>query len=138
VTTTLYMLDTDTVSDLVRGKSPALDARVREAAPAQLCISAVTRGELLYGLRGKDGAHRLEKVIEQFLARVHCLPWGEDAATRFATVAADLHRSGMPIGTMDAMIAGHALAEQAVLVTNNIRHFERVAGLRVENWMIGG
>jgi tRNA(fMet)-specific endonuclease VapC len=134
--TTLYMLDTDTVSDLVRGKSPALDERVRESAPAQLCISAVTRGELLYGLRLKDGAHRLEKVIEQFLARVHCLPWGEEAATRFAAVAADLQLSGVPIGTMDAMIAGHALAAQAVLVTNNVRHFERIAGLNIENWMV--
>jgi tRNA(fMet)-specific endonuclease VapC len=107
---------------------------VREAAPAQLCISAVTRGELLYGLRLKDGAHRLEKVIEQFLARVRCLPWGIDAVTYFAAVAAELHRSGTPIGTMDAMIAGHALAEQAVLVSNNGRHFERVVGLKVEDW----
>jgi tRNA(fMet)-specific endonuclease VapC len=90
----------------------------------------------LYGLRRKDGAHRLEKVIEQFLARVRCPPWGEDAATRFAAVAAELHRSGMPIGTMDAMIAGHALAEQAVLVAHNVRRFERVAGLRVESWMV--
>ncbi len=128
------MLDTDTVSYLVRGKSPALDKRVSKTPPEDLCISAVTRGELLYGLHLKQGAHRLGKVIEQFLMRVQCLPWDEHAATHFATVAAQLHASGTPIGSMDAMIAGHAIAKKAILVTNNVRHFERVIGLRVENW----
>jgi tRNA(fMet)-specific endonuclease VapC len=133
----LYMLDTDTVSHLVRGKTPALDARIVAVAPEQVCISAVTRGELLYGLRLKDGAHRLAQVVEQFLSRVRCLPWDEAAATQFAIVATDLNKAGMPIGSMDAMIAGHAIAAGAVFVTNNRRHFDRVAGLRVENWVRG-
>jgi tRNA(fMet)-specific endonuclease VapC len=130
----LYMLDTDTVSYLVRGKTPALDARIGAVPPEQVCISAVTRGELLYGLKLKDGAHRLAQVVEQFLSRVRCLPWDEAAATQFATVAADLQKAGTPIGSMDAMIAGHAIAAGAVFVTNNGRHFDRVAGLNVENW----
>ena len=130
----LYMLDTDTVSYLVRGKTPALDVRVAAASPKHLCISAVTRGELLYGLKLKDGAHRLAQLVDQFLLRVQCLPWDEAAATHFASIAADLHKAGTPIGSMDAMIAGHAVASGAVLVTNNARHFSRVAGLTVENW----
>jgi tRNA(fMet)-specific endonuclease VapC len=130
----LYMLDTDTVSYLVRGKSPALDAHVAAVLSKHLCISAVTRGELLYGLELKDGAHRLAPLVDQFLLRVQCLPWDEAAATHFASIAADLHKAGMPIGSMDAMIAGHAMATGAVLVTNNSRHFSRVAGLRLENW----
>lgn len=130
----LYMLDTDTVSFLVRGKTPTLDACIGQLPPEQVCISAVTRGELLYGLKLKDGAHRLTQVIEQFLSRVRCLPWDEAAATQFANVAADLHKAGTPIGSMDAMIAGHALAVGAVFVTNNGRHFGRVAGLHIENW----
>ncbi len=130
----LYMLDTDTVSYLVRGKTPALDARVAAASPKQLCISAVTRGELLYGLKLKDGAHRLTQLIDQLLVRVQCLSWDEAAATHFASIAADLHKAGTVIGSMDAMIAGHAMATGAVLVTNNARHFSRVAGLAVENW----
>lgn len=130
----LYMLDTDTVSYLIKGKTPALDARVAAVAPKHLCISAVTRGELLYGLELKGGAHRLVQLVDQFLFRVQCLPWDEAAATHFASIAADLHRSGTPIGSMDAMIAGHAMATGAVLVTNNVRHFSRVAGLTVENW----
>ena len=130
----LYMLDTDTVSYLVRGKTPALDVRLAAVSPKHLCISAVTRGELLYGLKLKDGAHRLAQLVDQFLFRVQCLPWDEAAATHFASIAADLHKAGTPIGSMDAMIAGHAMATGAVLITNNQRHFSRVAGLTVENW----
>ena len=130
----LYMLDTDTVSYLVRGKTPALDAHVATVSPKRLCISAVTRGELLYGLKLKDGAHRLAQLVDQFLLRVQCLPWDEAAATHFASIAADLHKAGTPIGSMDAMIAGHAMATGTVLITNNQRHFSRVAGLTVENW----
>jgi tRNA(fMet)-specific endonuclease VapC len=130
----LVMLDTDTVSYLVRGKTPGLDANVAAVAPKRLCISAVTRGELLYGLALKDGAHRLTRLVDQFLLRVQCLPWDEAAATHFASIAADLHKAGTRIGTMDAMIAGHARAIGAVLVTNNARHYSRVAGLTVENW----
>ena len=130
----LYMLDTDTVSYLVKGKTPALDTRVAAVVPKHLCISSVTRGELLYGLQLKDGAHRLAQLIDQFLLRVQCLPWDEAAATHFASVAAALHKAGTQIGSMDAMIAGHAMATGAVLVTNNARHFSRVTGLTVENW----
>ncbi len=133
----LYMLDTDTVSHLVRGKTPALDARVASVPPGQVCISAVTRGELLYSLKLKDGAYRLAQVVEQFLSRVRCLPWDEAAATHFATVAAGLHKAGTLIGSMDAMLAGHAMAAGAVFVTHNGRHFDRVPRLIVENWVRG-
>lgn len=134
--TRLFMLDTDTVSFLIRGKAPALDARVAATSPRQLCISAVTRGELLYGLNLKEGAHRLTLLVDQLLRRVRCLPWDEAAATHFASIAAQLHKAGTPIGTMDAMIAGHAMSAGAVLVTNNARHFSRVVGLTVENWVL--
>jgi tRNA(fMet)-specific endonuclease VapC len=130
----LYMLDTDTSSYLVRGKMPVLDAHVAAVAPRYLCISAVTRGELLYGIELKGGAHRLAQVVDQFLLRVRCLPWDDVAATHFASIAAALHRAGTQIGSMDAMIAGHAMATGAVLVTNNVRHFSRVSGLTVANW----
>lgn len=129
----LFMLDTDTVSYLVKGRAPALDARVAAVSLKHLCISAVTRGELLYGLNLKDSAHRLASLVDQVLRRVQCLPWDEAAATHFASVAAELHKAGTPIGTM---IAGHAMATGAVLVTNNARHFSRVAGLAVENWVL--
>ena len=130
----LYMLDTDTVSYLIRGTSPILDARVAATRSDSLCISAVTRGELLYGLKLEEGAHQLARLIDQVLIRLQCLPWDETCATHFASIAANLHKAGAHIGTMDAMIAGHALAVDAVLVTNNSRHFSRVATLKIENW----
>ena len=113
---------------------PALDTHVARVSPKHLCTSAVTRGELLYGRKLKDGAHRFAQLVAQFLLHVQCLPWDEAAATHFASIAADLHKAGTPIGSMDAMIAGHAMATGAVLVTKNARHFARVAGLKVENW----
>lgn len=130
----LYLLDTDTVSYLIRGRSPVLDARVAGARADELCISAVTRGELLFGLQIKDGAHRLSRLVDEVLRRLPSLPWDDQAATHFARIAAQLHRSGTPIGQMDTLIAGHAASRGAVLVTNNSRHFSRVAGLVVQNW----
>ena len=132
----LFMLDTDCASYLIRGKFPALDARVSALPPKQLCISAVTRGELLFGLHLKAGAHRLAHLIDQFLQRVQCLPWDDAAAAHFAAIAAGLHRAGTPIGSLDAMIAGHARATGATLVTNDERHFARVPDLEFENWCV--
>jgi tRNA(fMet)-specific endonuclease VapC len=134
----LYMLDTDTASHALRGRTPELDDRLGRLPRGAVCISAITRGELLYGLALKDGATTLARVIDAFLAGVTCLPWDESAATQFATVAAAMHRAGTPIGTMDTLIAGHAKAVGAVLVTRNTRHFKRIAELRSEDWIGSG
>jgi tRNA(fMet)-specific endonuclease VapC len=131
-----YMLDTDTATYIIRGKMPVLDERIASVASEELCISAVTRGELLYGIKLKVAAARLSRLVDQFLKRISCLPWDAAAATHFAIAAAELHRAGTPIGSMDTMIAGHAIALGSVLVTNNERHFSRVTGLKVENWTL--
>jgi len=130
----LYMLDTDTVSYFLRGRTPTLDDRMATVSLKHLCISAVTWGELLYGVKRKEVAHRLAQLLDQFRLRVRCLAWDEATATQFASIAAQLHKARTRIGSMDAMIATHALATGAVLITNNSRHFSRVSGLRVENW----
>jgi tRNA(fMet)-specific endonuclease VapC len=160
----LYMLHTDIAADLIHGSSPLLDSRIAATPPQDLCISAVTRGELLCGLsqqslrrnhegtghtletverqfeitrdriRSTERAQPLSRVVEQFLARVSCLPWDAVAAGHFAMIAVTLHHSGTPIGNIDTMIAGHAIAVGAVLVTNRDSRFMRVSGLRLENW----
>ncbi len=130
----MYLLDTDTASYLIRGGHPRLDARIAAVPMGEVCISAVTRAELLYGVQLRPGAERLARLVGAFLSRVWTLAWDESAADRFAGVAAALHRSGQPIGPLDTMIAAHALALGATLVTNNVGHFSRVAGLSVENW----
>jgi tRNA(fMet)-specific endonuclease VapC len=73
-------------------------------------------------------------VLDQFLTRVPCLPWDAEPATYFARIAVGLHCSASPIGSMDTMIAGHAICVGAVLVNSNERHFARVTGLKIENW----
>jgi len=236
----LYMLSTETASCLIRGQSKPLDERIASTVPEELCISAITRGELLCGVSrqmvhemgnaseflellhdeakrskarlsrlkrvraylgrdtagrrtpsstgaattgsprrtthealagltpqetaalrtrfavGTEAGHTLEKiakqfeatrerlscartqkvsrVVEQFLARVSCRPWDEAAATHFARVAAELHQGDAPISTLETMIAGHAIAAGAVLVTTDEHRLSRVAGLKTENW----
>ena len=230
----LYMLSTDAAVCLIRGTSRILDMRVASAPPEELCISAVTRGELLLGLsrhapqtradeptpellvRGdlpqdegsevpgsfpkaravqsptgpaameslrkaartalasltpreakvlrmrfgidlstdhtlekigkqfdltrervisREGVSDLPRVVDQFLARVSCLPWDAAAAAHFASIAVELHRVGAPMGTLDTMIAGHAIAAGAILVDTSDNRFARVVGLKTENWM---
>lgn len=133
----LYMLDTNIAAYLLRGQFPVLDTRIRATPSAQLCISAITRGELLHGVHLKPEATNLNRLVEQFLHMVECLPWDSAAATHFGMIAAELQRAGTGIGAMDTLLASHALAVDAVMVTHNTRHFERVPGLKVENWTQG-
>jgi tRNA(fMet)-specific endonuclease VapC len=128
------MLDTDTASDVIRGGRPRLDERVATVPSDDVRVSAVTRAELLYGVRLKPGAERLARLVGAFLSRVPAAAWDAAAADRFARVAAELDLLGQRIGPVDTMIAAHALALGATLVTDNTAHFSRVSGLSMENW----
>lgn len=131
----LRMLDTDTASYLIKGKSPAIEARLAGLLPSTICISVMTRAELQYGLKRLPPDHRLHLAVRQFLKIVRILPWDTDAADWYAEIRHQLVSDGRPIGEMDMMIAAHALSASAVLVTNNGRHFERInAPLLLENW----
>ena len=128
------MLDTDTSSYLIKGSAPRIDARLRSLDVRQVCISAITRAELRYGVRRLMGATKLAANVEFFLAGIQTLAWDEAAADEFAEVRVDLERGAGSIGSMDTMIAAHAKATRATLVTNNLKHFRRVKGLMIENW----
>ena len=131
----LHMLDTDTSSYLIKGKSPLIEARLGALVPAMVCISVITRAELLYGLKRLTGEHRLHLAVRQFLKIVTVLDWDSDAANWYADIRHQLTSDGLPIGELDMMIAAHSLSAGAVLVTNNYRHFERIqAPLILENW----
>ncbi len=131
----LHMLDTDTASYLIKGKTPAIEARLAALVPAMVCISVMTRAELQFGLKRLPTDHRLHMVVGQFLKMVRILPWDSDAADWYAEIRHQLVRSGQPIGEMDMMIAAHALSAGAVLISNNSRRFERIeAPLMLENW----
>jgi tRNA(fMet)-specific endonuclease VapC len=131
------MLDTDTSSYVIKGNAPNIDAHLRDLDVSQVCISAVTRAELRFGVRRLRRAARVAAEVERFLSGIHTLPWDEAAADQFAEVRANLDRVGTPIGSMDTMIAAHAKALDAVLVTNNVKHFGMVKGLAIANWATG-
>lgn len=131
----LHMLDTDTASYLIKGKSPAIEAKLAVLVPSTVCISVMTRAELQYGLKRLPADHRLRLAVRQFLKIVRPLPWDADAADWYAEIRHQLVSTGQPIGEMDMMIAAHALSAGAVLVTNNSRHYARIkAPLILENW----
>ena len=129
-----FMLDTDICSYVIRGASAALDERIRGQEPGALCVSVITRAELLYGVRRKPGSARLERLVSAFLERVPSLPWSDDCAEHYADIRAGLERRGRSIGNLDLMIAAHSRAAGLVLVTNNDRHFGNVPKLRLETW----
>lgn len=129
-----YMLDTNIASYIVRGPGPALTARLVTVPMALLCVSSVTQGELLYGLARKPDATHLQIAVQAFLARVDSLDWNSAAATRYGALRAALEANGTPMGNLDTMIAAHALAMDAIMVTND-QAFTRVPDLVVENWI---
>ena len=130
----MILLDTDACSLVIRGGSKKLDARIREVPPREVCISAVTRAELLYGLARKPEATRLAELVQALLSRVRSLAWSNEAAAHYAQVRAHLESKGEPIGNMDLMIAAHARSSALPLVTCNAKHFRRVPGLELLDW----
>lgn len=98
-----------------------------------LGVCSVVAAELAFGV-AKSGSIRNREALKMFLAPLVALPFDESAVWCYGDFLADLERRGAPIGSLDAMIAAHALSLQATLVTNNIREFSRVPGLRLDNW----
>ena len=131
----LHMLDTDTASYLIKGKSPQIEQRLINLPVTDVCISVLTRAELQYGLKRLPADHRLQLAVREFLRIVPTLPWDAEAADWYAGIRHQLLGSGQPIGELDMMIAAHALSARAVLITNNLRHYARIdAPLMLENW----
>ena len=132
----LFMLDTDTCIFLMRGDSPALAAKVQSVPLQQQVMSAVTFAELTYGVQVSAAAKRKQNqsVLDSLVLHLAVLDWPQDAAKHYAEIRADLKKRGAQLGAADLMIAAHARAMGAIVVTNNVKDFERVKGLEVENW----
>ena len=132
---TLYLFDTDIASYAIKRHTAALERKLEGLAPSQLGISAITHGELLFGLQSIDAEHRLHFLVHAFLRTIRTYDWDSAAAKSYAEIRHHLKISGQPIGELDTMIAAHSLSLKAVLVTNNVRHFQRVRPeLKLENW----
>jgi tRNA(fMet)-specific endonuclease VapC len=127
-----YMLDANTVSHLIKGHR-AVAGRVVAMPMAALCISAITEGELLFGLAKRPDAKRLDRAVREFLRCVDVLSWDSGTAARYGSLRADMERQGKVLAPLDLLIAAHALGVGAVLVTND-RAFGQVGDLSVEDW----
>ncbi|MBE0547391.1 MAG: type II toxin-antitoxin system VapC family toxin [Rubrivivax sp.] len=129
---TRYMLDTNTVSHLLK-KHPAVARRVVAVPITSLCISAITQGELLFGLARRPEATTLHDAVWEFLRRVDVLPWDTTTAEVYGPARAAAQREGRVLAPMDLLIGSHALSIDAVLVTND-RAFAQLPGLSIEDW----
>lgn len=131
----LFMLDTNTCIAALKGDRRLAEPLNRHAD--DVCISAIALAELWYGADNSAAGHyaRNRHRLEAFAARLPVLDFGGHAAGHYGSIRADLRRAGAPIGSLDMLIAAHARAESLVLVTCNVREFERVPGLRIVDWL---
>ena len=129
-----YMLDTDTCSYVMKRSNAAVLRRLQAVPVADVCMSVVTKSELLYGVEVSPRRAQDAAALAAFLPYVDVLDFSDDAAPHYAAIRADLKKRGLPIGANDLFIAAHARSLGLTLVTNNTAEFGRVTGLRVENW----
>ena len=128
------MLDTNIISDLVRNPQGKAAKRIAKAGEDGICTSIIVAAELRYGC-AKSGSERLLKAVEDLLAEIDVLPFDVPADGEYGRIRAKLEADGRPIGANDLLIAAHACATGATIVTANTGEFKRIRGLKVENWL---
>jgi tRNA(fMet)-specific endonuclease VapC len=129
-----YLLDTDIISDLIQNPQGRAARRIAKTGEDNICTSIIVAAELRYGC-AKSGSRRLLKAVEDLLGEIEVLPFEVPADVEYGEIRAELETAGRPIGGNDLLIAAHSRALGATVVTANIQEFERVRGLKVENWL---
>ena len=132
----MILLDTNICIHIINARPAAVLERFRLYRMGEIGVSSVVAAELTYGVV-KSGSSRNRQALEMFLAPLIILPFDEAVIWAYGELRAELERRGTLIGSLDTMIAAHAIRQQAPLVTNNTREFARVPGLRLENWVPG-
>ena len=130
----MILLDTNICIYIRNARPPEVLARFRQYRLGEIGVSSVVAAELAYGV-AKSGSARNRHALEVMLATLEIVPFDADAIWAYGELRADLERRGTPIGAFDTMIAAHALSLDATLVTNNLREFSRVSGLKLVNWI---
>ena len=131
---TRYMLDTNIISDLIRNPQGKAAKRIAKVGEDNICTSIIVAAELRYGC-AKSGSERLLKAAEGLLEEIAVLPFDVPADAEYGGIRAALETAGTPIGSNDLLIAAHACATGATIVTANAGEFKRIRGLKVENWL---
>lgn len=130
----VYMLDTDISSYVMKRSHDSVLRRLQKVPVSDVCISVITKSELLYGVEVSPRRRQDQAALDAYLRHVDVLELPDDAALHYAQIRAALKVSGTMIGANDLLIAAHARCLGLTLVTNNTREFGRVQGLHVENW----
>jgi tRNA(fMet)-specific endonuclease VapC len=131
---TRYMLDTNIVSDLIKNPQGRAAKSIAKVGEDTICTSIIVAAELRYGCT-KSGSKRLLKAVEELLGEISVLPFDVPADVEYGAIRSELEVSGTPIGSNDLLIAAHAYATGATIVTANVDEFKRIRGLKVENWL---
>lgn len=133
----MILLDTNICIHIINARPVEVLQRFRQYRMGEIGVCSVVAAELAYGV-AKSGSRRNREALEMFMAPLIILPFDEAAIWVYGDLRAELERRGTPIGSLDTMIAAHALSQQAPLVTNNTREFARVPGLQLQNWVTEG
>lgn len=129
-----YLLDTNIIIYTIKRRPPLVAARFAERQAGELCLSSISLSELLFGAAKSQQPTKALEAISAIGEALEIAPFDEAAAHAYGPLRAELERQGRPIGALDTLIAAHALALDATLVTHNVSEFSRVPGLRVEDW----
>jgi len=129
-----YLLDTNVCVDYLNGRYPRVTRQIQESSPNDLCVSSVAVAELRYGAEKSEQRQRNHERLDVFLAEIRCVDFDTDAASVYGRIRSALERRGSIIGPYDLQIAAHAQSLGLVLVSDNVREFRRVRGLKVANW----
>jgi tRNA(fMet)-specific endonuclease VapC len=132
-----YLLDTNICIYLIKKKPASVHTKFKEHAVGNIGISTVSLAELSYGVQKSRLRDQNQQALLQFLAPLVIAEFDTEAAFAYGQIRADLEAQGTPIGSLDTLIAGHALSLGVAIITNNEREFSKVSGLNVENWVSG-
>lgn len=130
-----YLLDTNTCIYIIKRSPEQVMLRFKRLRVGDVGVSAITVCELQYGVSNSSQPERNQRALTEFLGPLEVLDFPAAASTTYGEIRASLRRSGKPIGSYDLLLAAHALHDNLILVTNNIREFARVPDLRLENWL---
>ena len=129
-----YMLDTNICIFIIRQRSLSVLQRLERIPPGQIAISAITVAELQYGVFKSSRPEKNAMALVKFIRSFHVIPFTEKDTMIYGKIRSDLERKGTVIGPFDLLIAAHAISNSLILVTNNMKEFARVGGLRAEDW----
>ncbi len=130
-----HMLDTNICIYLIKKKPPEVLIRLKKTRLSEIGISSITLSELEYGVEKSERRHQNKAALAEFVAPLEVFPYDDLAAARYGHLRSFLEKQGKTLGALDMLIAAHALALQLTLVTNNVREFNRVPELKIENWV---